>query len=174
MNYVVASRDRRVAARRLPRTARGQVMVRLVSCGNPPTDLPWGASWQEAVSCRISRARCPGWQSTSRRRPETSASARDGLCGSGRAPAHRKGELPARRSRFASPGGSDARRLPSSATDRSEVSTVTCHTRRALREVVARQWRRCLEPISKSPEEDQEASKLDKAEEVVGVVFPAN
>jgi hypothetical protein len=31
-----------------------------------------------------------------------------------------------------------------------------------------------LEPISKSPEEDQEASKLDKAEEVVGVVFPAN
>jgi len=31
-----------------------------------------------------------------------------------------------------------------------------------------------LEPISKSFEEDDEAGKLDKAEEIVGVVFPAN
>jgi hypothetical protein len=31
-----------------------------------------------------------------------------------------------------------------------------------------------LEPISKSFEEDDEAGKLDKAEEVVGVVLPAN
>src|SRR5205807_7947466 len=34
--------------------------------------------------------------------------------------------------------------------------------------------RRTLEPISKSFEEDNEAGKLDKAEEVVGVVLPAN
>ncbi len=32
----------------------------------------------------------------------------------------------------------------------------------------------CLEPISKSFEEDDEAGKLDKAEEIVGVVLPAN
>jgi hypothetical protein len=31
-----------------------------------------------------------------------------------------------------------------------------------------------LEPISKSFEEDDQAGKLDKAEEIVGVVFPAN
>ena len=31
-----------------------------------------------------------------------------------------------------------------------------------------------LEPISKSFEEDDEAGELDKAEEIVGVVFPAN
>jgi hypothetical protein len=31
-----------------------------------------------------------------------------------------------------------------------------------------------LEPISKSFEEDDDAGKLDKAEEVVGVVLPAN
>src|SRR6266568_6689577 len=31
-----------------------------------------------------------------------------------------------------------------------------------------------LEPISKSPEEDNEASELDKSEEVLGVVFPAD
>jgi hypothetical protein len=31
-----------------------------------------------------------------------------------------------------------------------------------------------LEPISKSFEEDNEAGKLDKAEEIVGVVLPAN
>jgi hypothetical protein len=31
-----------------------------------------------------------------------------------------------------------------------------------------------LEPVSKSFEEDNEASKLDKAEEIVGVVLPAN
>src|SRR5947209_16629634 len=31
-----------------------------------------------------------------------------------------------------------------------------------------------LEPISKSFEEDDEAGKLDKAEEIVGVVLPAN
>ena len=30
------------------------------------------------------------------------------------------------------------------------------------------------EPISKSFEEDDEAGKLDKAEEIVGVVLPAN
>src|SRR5215471_15853714 len=32
----------------------------------------------------------------------------------------------------------------------------------------------CLEPISKSFEEDDEAGKLDKAEEIVGVVLPTN
>ena len=31
-----------------------------------------------------------------------------------------------------------------------------------------------LEPISKSFEEDDEAGKLDKAKEIVGVVLPAN
>jgi hypothetical protein len=31
-----------------------------------------------------------------------------------------------------------------------------------------------LEPISKSFEEDDEAGKLDKAEEILGVVLPAN
>ena len=31
-----------------------------------------------------------------------------------------------------------------------------------------------LEPISKSFEENDEAGKLDKAEEIVGVVLPAN
>ena len=31
-----------------------------------------------------------------------------------------------------------------------------------------------LEPISKSPEEDNEAGELDKTEEVLGVVFPAD
>ena len=31
-----------------------------------------------------------------------------------------------------------------------------------------------LEPISKSPEEDNEASELYEAEEVVGVVFPTD
>ena len=31
-----------------------------------------------------------------------------------------------------------------------------------------------LEPISKSPEEDNEAGKLDETEKVVGVVFPAD
>lgn len=31
-----------------------------------------------------------------------------------------------------------------------------------------------VEPISKSFEEDDEAGKLDKAEEIVGVVLPAN
>ena len=31
-----------------------------------------------------------------------------------------------------------------------------------------------LEPISKSFEKDNEAGELDKAEEIVGVVFPAN
>src|SRR6266700_3717508 len=44
---------------------------------------------------------------------------------------------------------------------------------------VAETWRNrwdsfCLEPISKSFEEDNEAGKLDKAEEIVGVVLPAN
>src|SRR5215475_15167694 len=34
--------------------------------------------------------------------------------------------------------------------------------------------RRTLEPISKSFEEGDEAGKLDKAEEIVGVVLPAN
>ena len=32
----------------------------------------------------------------------------------------------------------------------------------------------CLEPISKSPEEDNEASELYEAEEVPGVVFPTD
>ena len=32
----------------------------------------------------------------------------------------------------------------------------------------------CLEPISKSPEEDNEAGELDETEKVVGVVFPAD
>ena len=31
-----------------------------------------------------------------------------------------------------------------------------------------------LEPISKSPEEDNEAGELDEAEKVVGVVSPAD
>ena len=31
-----------------------------------------------------------------------------------------------------------------------------------------------LEPVSKSFEEDNEAGKLDKAKEIVGVVLPAN
>ena len=31
-----------------------------------------------------------------------------------------------------------------------------------------------LEPISKSPEEDKEAGELNKAQEVLGVVLPAN
>src|SRR5262249_47907980 len=31
-----------------------------------------------------------------------------------------------------------------------------------------------LEPISKSPEEDDEASELDEAEEVLGVILPAH
>jgi hypothetical protein len=31
-----------------------------------------------------------------------------------------------------------------------------------------------LEPISKSPEEDDEASELDEAEEVLGVILPAD
>jgi hypothetical protein len=34
--------------------------------------------------------------------------------------------------------------------------------------------RTCLEPISKSPEEDNEASELYEAEEVLGVVFPTD
>lgn len=33
---------------------------------------------------------------------------------------------------------------------------------------------RWLEPISKSPEEDNEASELDKAEEVLGVILPVD
>src|SRR5262245_52423633 len=37
-----------------------------------------------------------------------------------------------------------------------------------------RRWLKELEPISKSFEEDNEAGKLDKAKEIVGVVFPAN
>ena len=32
----------------------------------------------------------------------------------------------------------------------------------------------CLEPISKLPEEDNETSELNKAEEVLGVEFPAD
>ena len=32
----------------------------------------------------------------------------------------------------------------------------------------------CLEPISKSFEEDNEAGQLEKAEEILGVVLPAN
>ena len=35
-------------------------------------------------------------------------------------------------------------------------------------------FNQCLEPISKSFEEHNEAGKLDKAEEIVGVVLPTN
>ena len=35
-------------------------------------------------------------------------------------------------------------------------------------------WYDLVEPISKSFEEDDEAGKLNKAEEIVGVVLPAN
>src|SRR5262249_6576665 len=45
------------------------------------------------------------------------------------------------------------------------------------RDGLARSIRRmvvCLEPISKSPEEDNEASELYEAEEVPGVVFPTD
>ena len=34
--------------------------------------------------------------------------------------------------------------------------------------------RDCLEPISKSPEEDSEAGELNKAQEILGVVLPAD
>ena len=37
-----------------------------------------------------------------------------------------------------------------------------------------RELLKLLEPVSKSFEEDNEAGKLDKAEEIVGVVLPAN
>src|SRR6266478_4667146 len=45
-----------------------------------------------------------------------------------------------------------------------------CHEPRSAMTSVT-EW---LEPISKSFEEDDEAGKLDKAEEIVGVVLPAN
>jgi hypothetical protein len=46
---------------------------------------------------------------------------------------------------------------------------------RPAREVaIVRKPLALLEPISKSFEENNEAGKLDKAEEIVGVVFPAN
>ena len=32
----------------------------------------------------------------------------------------------------------------------------------------------CLEPISKSPEQDNEAGELNKSQEVLGVVLPAD
>ena len=35
-------------------------------------------------------------------------------------------------------------------------------------------WLPYLEPISKSPEEDNEAGELNKAQEVLGVVLPAD
>jgi len=35
-------------------------------------------------------------------------------------------------------------------------------------------WYLCLEPVSKSPEEDNEASELYEAEEVLGIVFPTD
>jgi hypothetical protein len=35
-------------------------------------------------------------------------------------------------------------------------------------------WRRMLEPISKSPEEDNKAGELDESEEVLGVILPAD
>ena len=37
-----------------------------------------------------------------------------------------------------------------------------------------RSEKQCVEPISKSPEEDNEAGELNKAQEVLGVVLPAN
>src|SRR5262249_16178572 len=44
----------------------------------------------------------------------------------------------------------------------------------AERSVVNKSAKVVLEPISKSPEEDNEASELYEAEEVVGVVFPTD
>ena len=46
----------------------------------------------------------------------------------------------------------------------------------ATAEFAARGWGyvKCLEPISKSSEEDNEAGELDKAEEVLSVVLPAD
>ena len=32
----------------------------------------------------------------------------------------------------------------------------------------------CLEPISKSPEEDNEAGELNKVQEILGIVLPAD
>jgi hypothetical protein len=45
---------------------------------------------------------------------------------------------------------------------------------RALKRVEVRLCALCFEPISKLFEEDNEAGKLDKAKEIVGVVLPAN
>jgi hypothetical protein len=41
------------------------------------------------------------------------------------------------------------------------------------RSAIARD-KKWLEPISKSPEEDNEAGELDKAEEILSVVFPSD
>src|SRR5215472_6617898 len=40
--------------------------------------------------------------------------------------------------------------------------------------VLRRHKMECVEPVSKLFEEDNEAGKLDKAEEIVGVVLPSN
>jgi hypothetical protein len=45
---------------------------------------------------------------------------------------------------------------------------------RAMVSLLALDRCRCVEPISKSFEEDNEAGELDEAEEIVGVVLPAN
>src|SRR6266487_6646826 len=61
---------------------------------------------------------------------------------------------------------------PASALPRT-CSTGHCSTSRAappMRETNTES----LEPISKSPEEDNKAGELDKAEEVLGVVLPAD
>ena len=46
--------------------------------------------------------------------------------------------------------------------------------KRATRSIGVKRSRELLEPISKSPEEDNEASELYEAEEVLGVVFPTD
>ena len=58
----------------------------------------------------------------------------------------------------------EKRRAGASITTTSRLSCRNCGLRITIR----------LEPISKSFEEDDEAGKLDKAEEIVGVVLPAN
>jgi hypothetical protein len=48
-----------------------------------------------------------------------------------------------------------------------------CRGRRRHRASKHRSRDVLLEPISKSPEEDDEAGKLNETEEVLGVIFPA-
>ncbi len=55
-----------------------------------------------------------------------------------------------------------------------EYERSRCATASALVELARDGKHKSLEPISKSSEEDNKASKLDKAEEVLGVVLPAD